>query len=366
MVYGDLLMRFIPLNCIREGSYLAKTIYGGSGEVLLREGTQLSPAYINRLASIGLQGAYVSDELSEGLEITTMLSDELRVKALKIIKGGLADAEDGRTVNARRNAEALEEASLNIVDELLSLDNIVFNMIDIKTYDGYTFQHSISVAILSVLLGISLDFKRSKLAKVAYSAILHDIGKVFINKNIINKPGKLTDEEYELVKRHPAEGYRYLREHYGMTEISARGVYEHHERYDGEGYPRKKAEKSISEFGRIIAIADVYDALISDRPYRNGLFAVEAMEYLMGNSGRLFDPEYIKAFVRKVSLFPVGTCVLLSNGAIGLVIENYENYTMRPLVKVFNVDNREVEPYMLDLCHDFDNLNITIVASVDM
>ncbi|MCL2081494.1 MAG: HD-GYP domain-containing protein [Oscillospiraceae bacterium] len=359
-------MRFVPLNCIRDGSHLAKTIYGANGEVLLRGGTELSSPYIRRLSRIGLQGVYIADDLSEDIEIANLMSEELRVKVLKSIKGALSDAERGKPSKSNRNAHAMEELSMQIVDEILSKQSVVFNMIDIKTYDGYTFQHSVSVAVLSVLLGVSLGFKRAKLAKLAYSAIMHDIGKVFIEPKIINKPDKLSQEEYEVVKKHPANGYAYLRDHYGMTEISARGVYEHHERYDGCGYPRNKTGTHISEFGRIIAIADVFDALVSDRPYRNGLFAAEAMEYLMGNSGRLFDPVYINAFVRKVALFPVGTCVLLSNGAIGLVMENYENYNMRPLVKVFSVDDCRIEPYTLDLCHDFNCLNITVIASVDM
>lgn len=359
-------MRFVPINCIRAGSILGKHLLGGNGEVLLREGTELHEPYIKRLSALGLHGVYVSDALSEDLEIANVLSDELRVKALQGVKNGLADAQKGDLSSALQNAEALQETSLCIVDEILSKKSIIFNMIDIKTYDGYTFQHSVSVAILSVLLGISLDYNRSKLAKLAYGAILHDLGKVFVDPKIINKPDKLTEEEFEQVKKHPMEGYIYLRDHYGMTEISARGVVEHHERYDGSGYPRKKAENDISEFGRIIAIADVYDALVSDRPYRKGLFAAEAMEYLMGSSGRMFDPILIQQFLRKVALFPVGTCVLLSEGSTALVMENFESFTQRPLVKVFSKDGHDVKPYLLDLCHDYNCLNITIVATVNM
>ncbi len=362
---GD-LMRYVPIYCIRDGAILGKTIYGNSGEILLTNGTALRASYITRLITLGIQGAYITDPLSHDLEIASVLSDELRVKTVQGVKSAFLQSSMNSADNRKteRQAQLMHKSAEDIVDEILAQSNVIMNMVDIKVYDDYTFYHCLNVTVLSVLVGLSLDYSREKLVKIAYAALLHDIGKVFIPVDIINKPGKLTDEEYEIVKKHPVDGYLYLREKYGMTEISARGVYQHHERFDGGGYPKALAGGDISEFGRIIAVCDVYDALISTRSYRKGLFAVEAMEYVMGGSGRLFDPNIVQQFVRKVALFPVGTSVKLSNGVIALVLENFEGYAQRPKLRAFMQDDRPIEPFEMDLRSDFSLLDVTIINTV--
>ncbi len=358
-------MRFVPIFCITEGSILGKSLYGVNGEVLLNAGTKLRASYIVRLQELGMQGAYIDDDLSSDLEIVHAITDELRIKAIRGLKAAFVNVSHSKREAAESRISMRGHAE-DIVDEILGRQSLVVNMMDIKSYDDYTFYHCVNVAVLSVLAGINLEFSREKLVKLAYSALLHDIGKVFIPTDIINKRSALTPDEYALVKKHPKDGYLYLRETYQMTDISARGVLQHHERYNGSGYPKGLVGNDISEFGRIIAVCDVFDALVSDRSYRKGLFAVEAMEYLLGGSGRLFDPEVVRVFSRRVALFPVGTCVLLSNGCTGIVLENFDNFAQRPLLKVFMTDALPVQPYLLDLCHDHATLDITIVATVAM
>ncbi|MDL2218708.1 HD-GYP domain-containing protein, partial [Christensenellaceae bacterium OttesenSCG-928-M15] len=161
-------------------------------------------------------------------------------------------------------------------------------------------------------------------------------------------------------------GYDYIKKWFSdsISPLTSIGVLDHHERLDGSGYPNGKRGDKISEFGKLIAVADVYDALISDRPYRKGVFPVEAMEYVQGGCGAQFEFAIVEAFSRKIALFPVGTCVLLSDGSTALVMENFEGLTQRPNVKVFMMGEYEVEPFYLNLSREA--LDITIVATVDM
>lgn len=356
-------MRYIPRNCIMPDAMLAKPILGASGETLLHAGVKMTDKYIKSLERLGISGAYVNDPISEDLEIVGALSDELRERAIKNIAStysGVPQSKAGAIEQARKIAKTAEQ----IVDEIISHGEIMPNLFDLKAYDSYTFFHCVNVTVLSVVIGIGMGLGHDPLVDLAYAALLHDIGKVFIDPAIINKPGALTDEEYAVVKKHPADGYEYIKDKYLTPELTARGVLDHHERVDGTGYPAWKRGTEITEFGRIIAIADVYDALVSDRPYRNGWFAVEAVEYIQGGSGKLFDHDMVQIFSRKVAPFPVGTSVLLSNGGIGLVMENFEGFSQRPLLKVFKQDEQMIEPYFLNLCEDAFDVTILATAAV--
>ncbi|GHV08863.1 HD family phosphohydrolase [Clostridia bacterium] len=361
-------MRYVPANCITEGAILGKTLLGINGEVLLKVGSELKRPYISRILDLGVQGVYIDDDLSEGIEVRDIISAELRSASIRNVKSSFAQVEkpDGATSRSSVRVEETLKMVENIVDEILNNNATMVNIVDIKTYDDYTFYHCLNVTVMSVLIGLGLNFSREKLCKLAYGALLHDVGKVFLDKEMINRPGILTEEEFVLVRRHPTEGYLYLREHYHMSEISARAVLEHHERYDGSGYPKKRVGTDISEFGRILAVADVYDALVSDRPHRKGLFPTEAVEYVLGGAGRMFDPDIVNIFARRFSPFPEGTVVLLSNGLKAVVVQNMEGHSQRPQVKVFAQEMHRVEPYVLDLSMDREALDVTIVATLAM
>ena len=356
-------MRYIPRYCLTEHAVLAKPILGLRGEVLLESGVKMTYPYIRRLERLGINGAYVEDPLSEGLEVVSAISDELRAQTVRLISS-IYTAPAKKHSGARMNALRIMKIAEQIVDEILARKDSVVNLIDIKTYDAYTFFHCVNVAVLCVVIGLGTDLPRYELVDLAYSSLMHDIGKVFIENAIINKPGKLTDDEYATIKTHSREGYRYIKDKYLTPEIVARGVLDHHERVDGRGYPDGKRGKEISLFGRIIGVADVYDALISDRPYRKGLFPVEAVEYIQGGSGSNFDFDVVSMFSRKVAPFPTGTCVLLSDGTSAIVVENMEGFPLRPLLRVFKNEEQNVTPYELDLSKG--SFDVTIVATLKM
>jgi HD-GYP domain-containing protein (c-di-GMP phosphodiesterase class II) len=337
---------------------LGKTLYGRNNELVLAKGTPLSRFLIDGVKRLGYSGIYIDDDLSKDIEISQVISENVRLETVKGIKKTFLTAERGKiTAETKKSIVAQIDS---IVSELLENRNLMVNMIDLKCFDNYTYAHSVNVAVLSLIIGISMGMKKDILTKLGLGAIMHDIGKVFVNKNIINKPGKLTNEEYEEMKTHSLSGYRYVREKFKLPSGSYDVILDHHEKFDGSGYPHAKAGTDISLFGRIAAIADVYDALTSERPYRAALNPSESVEYIMGNCGTCFDADLVRMFVKKVAPYPVGTTIKLSNGCTGLVVENYETHCLRPRVRIFKEGEQTVPPYEINLKDDYGYLNVTI------
>lgn len=355
-------MRFVPSACLREGMINGKDLYGKDGILMLREGQEITGINIGRITSLGYQGIYIQDELSRNIEIQSVIDDALRQKTITAIKHVFDSLEQNNNkMKFTANIEQTKALVENIIDDMMDNKHLVVNMVDLKVFDDYTYYHSVNVAVLAIVIGISLELSKKELYYLGLGALLHDIGKVFVPKEILNKKGQLTDEEMAEVKSHSEKGYHYLREMWDIPLKAYLAVLYHHEKFDGTGYPKGKKTTDIHLFGRIIAIADVYDALISDRPYRKALLPSEAVEYVMGGSGVLFDPDIVNIFVKKVAPYPLGTCVKLSNGDVGIVIENNEDACLRPKVKLFF----QKEEMVLDLKNDENTWNVTIVDIVD-
>ena len=357
-------MRFIPTNCIREGMKLSKKLVGKNGELMLNSGTVLRPSYVDKIVKLGYNGLYIEDDLSDDIEIRDVISENLRYRTVDTVRKVFADIEgSGATVS---KVEDITRVLDEIIDEVMGNPDVMVNMIDLKVYDDYTFYHSTNVSILSLVIGNALNLSRGQLDKLGLAAILHDIGKVFIPKTVLNKPGKLTLEEFEQIKQHSTLGFQYLKEKFMVPAVSYVGVLQHHEKFDGTGYPDGLHGKEISLFARIISVSDVYDALVSKRPYRNALSPSDAMEYIMGGASTEFDPEVVALFCKRIAPYPVGTCVRLSNDASAIVAENYSSSSMRPLLKVIRHGKKRVKPYYLNLRDDHDALDIVITGIEDL
>lgn len=344
-------MRYVSSYCLRDNMKLAKNIYSDDERILLAANVILTKEYIESLQKLGVSGVYVEDEISQNINIKSVISDELRVEAVKTIKDIYNNPN-----SLIKNIDKIESIASKIMDEILNSKNIMINMIDMKTFNNYMYYHSVNVAVLSAVIGISLNFEKSKLEKLVSAALLHDIGKVFISKGILDKKEELTEEENDILKTHSEEGYKYIKNHYNIPVTSYVGILQHHERYDGKGYPDGKKGKEISHFGRIINICNVYDNLVSKTPFKEAYIPSEAIEYIMANSGTEFEPELVNIFLKKVSPYPIGTVLKLSNGKQVIVIENNEECSMRPKVKVIN------EEEVLDLTYDSNCRNITIIS----
>jgi len=355
-------MRYIPTLCLRAGMVLARGLYGTDGSLLLQEGQSLKQSYISRIAMNGFQGVYIADKLSEEIKIKNVIDDELRNSAANAVRNIFVQSQTPAGVS-RKTAENTKTIVRGIVEEVIKNRDVMVNMIDLKSYDNYTYYHSVNVGVLSVVMGVASGMGPESLYDLGLGALLHDIGKVFIDKKIIDKPGSLTPEEFETIKGHPSMGYDYLRNaNLDLPISSLIGILQHHERLDGSGYPEKRSGKEIHQFSRIISVADVFDAMTSDRPYRAGMMPSEVMEFLMGGAGKLFDLKFVSLFTKKVAAFPLGTCVLLSNGLTAIVVENYEDCCLRPKVKIIRGDN--AGPLYLDLKNNRSLSNLTISGVV--
>jgi HD-GYP domain-containing protein (c-di-GMP phosphodiesterase class II) len=342
---------------------LGKSLFGTDQSLLLGSGQVIKDSYIQKIKRLGYQGVYISDGLSDEIVIESLISDQLKISAVKAIKDVFISSKSDDDCQTDDAIAVTKEIVDGLINEILFNRNLMVNMVDLKIFDDYTFYHSVNVAVLSLIVGISIDMPRSELYKLGLGALLHDIGKVFINKDILSKEGPLNEDEFEEIKKHPVLGYEYLTDHYDVPSKSNLGALHHHEKYDGSGYPSSLKDEDISDFGRIIAVADVYDALTSDRPYRKALLPSDAMEYIMGGSGTMFDPLYVLKFTRKVAAYPLGTIVRLSNGVDGIVVHNYEDCCTRPCLRLVE-DNDSGEHLYIDLKDDMNATNLTITEIV--
>ena len=262
----------------------------------------------------GISQLYIEDDISEGIETEDLISDETRYYTQSVVKEVMNDI---LWQNRLNRVPEITKVVNNIVDELLSNDNILVNMKDIRMIDDYTFGHCTNVCILSVITGIELGYNELRLRDLGVGALLHDIGKMRIPKHILQKPGRLTSEEYEQVKQHTIYGFEILKDCDDIRAPAANAALGHHERFNGTGYPRGLTGEDTHEYAKVIAIADVYDAMTSDRVYRMGMEPYEAGSYLTSMGDILFDSELVNTFIKNIALYPVGSSVILSTGEKG-------------------------------------------------
>lgn len=352
-------MRFVPIFCLREGMVIAADLFGERGELVLARRTVLDTELIIKIRKFKCNGLYVEEDQKQNIPIVNTINNSLRTKTVNGIKEIFICKENDLPVDKERFTE-MENQVETIVDVILKNKEMMLNMVDLKVFDDYTYFHSVNVAVLSIGLGTAMGLDKNDLCNLGFGALLHDIGKVFVPKNILHKQGPLTDNEFMEMKKHSYLGFEYLASEYVGSVAAQAGILDHHEKFSGGGYPNNAKGEKISLYGRIISIADVYDALTSDRPYRKGLLPSEAIEYIMGGTENLFDPDLVKVFIRKIAPYPIGTSVKLSNGLSGIVTDNFESYCMRPNVRVYKNGDDEVKPF--DIClADRQALNITVV-----
>ena len=251
----------------------------------------------------------------------------------------------------------------DIVDYLLKNKDInTIHLIELKTYDNYTFVHSLNTCVLALFLGTQLGYSKAMLIDLGFAGLLHDIGKMKIPNDILNKKGKLTPEEFEVMKQHPLLGYDIIKNIENVNINGKIAVREHHEKVDGTGYPYGIKGNNISNYGKIICLSDVYDALTCDRSYRKSFPPSEAYEYILANSGIYFDFEFVNIFRNTFSFYPIGIEVKLSNGYNAFVIGQNKGFPDRPIIKVFrDPEDKLIQPFVMNL---MDKTDITIMNTV--
>jgi putative nucleotidyltransferase with HDIG domain len=260
----------------------------------------------------------------EAYSIVQRFSDDIRLgKQLRL--DGVEDVVDKMLDSVSRNKDAL------------------LSLINIRKKDQYTYMHSVSVGVLMIAFCKALGMSQDEIRKYGLGALMHDVGKMMIPLELINKPGKLTEEEYELMKRHVTYSYEILSENDQIPKEAIQIAYEHHERRDGVGYPRGLSDEAISRGGMMTAIVDVYDAITSVRSYSDGVEPIEALRKLFEWSKFHFDEDLVHKFIKTMGIYPVGSMVRLANNQLAVVVETGRETLLKPVVRVIYDIRRQIE-----------------------
>jgi HD-GYP domain-containing protein (c-di-GMP phosphodiesterase class II) len=338
---------------------LGRSIIDENNRVLLTAGQILNKRYVQRIQGLQIPFVYIDDQL--GVEDSIPPVDPVTIsKATENLKQCFEQcATTGKT-----NMKEVTSQVDNIIDDLAANSYVMVGMSDLKNYDDYTYQHSVNVCALSIILGLSRGYSRLQLQNLGMGAILHDIGKIKIPLEIINKPSSLTYEEYVQVKKHPWEGFKIINSTTNLPRNAISGILQHHERVDGRGYPRGLSEDSIHENGLIIAVADVFDALVSDRPYRHGFNNQEAMTIMEQSKGTHLAPSFVDALFSHIYMYPPGTVVSLSNGELAVVTQQNVENPKSPRIKLLFDANGQAYEMNRSLDLEDPNNNILIIKAL--
>ena len=327
-------MRRILLDFLKEGMIVGRTIYNSKGEELLKEGVALDRDYIDLLAKSKVAHVIVDDGIPfQVSEAADVISKQTRTMAVRQVKKVLLEAkESGRLLV---EPQTLYGTVGEFIRQLLGSRDVIYNLIDMRLMNDYLFSHSVNVCVLSVMTGITLGYDSSDLELLGIGALLHDLGMVKLPDSILNKSAPLDDDEWEAVKMHTVFGYDIITEAGTMDEAVATIALQHHEHFDGSGYPLGIPDEQIAEFSQIVAIADKFDAVTSDRNYRKAYPPIEAYELCEASLNYFVKESVARAFIYNVAAYPSNTVVELNNGMIGVTTKTYKGNSLFPLVKVY-------------------------------
>lgn len=349
-------MRLISTEMIEDEMVLGRDIYRENCLIINKGATKIS-RYIPNLKNMGIRYIYIEDKNSKGIEIPDAVTEEARNNCKSALEKTVLDFKK----NYKFKLEALQAAMKRILMEVNTNKDVQVSLIDICSTDEYTFSHSISTSVYALLMGRALHYSDKQMQELSIGAVLHDIGKILIDTDATFESRKLTDEEFEIIKLHTVSGYEALKEVTSISEASKQIILQHHERLDGSGYPDGIMGYEASEYAKIVSIADVYDALTTDRVYRKKWPTNKAIDYLIENGGTKFDPDLVRIFIQQVAVYPNGSLVRLSDGMIGIVEQQNQNAPLRPIIRVIeNKNGEKIKPYRLDM---MQVLSVTITES---
>jgi HD-GYP domain-containing protein (c-di-GMP phosphodiesterase class II) len=354
-------MRLMPVWALRPGMEVAKRVNYGEGAPLLNAGVKLQAEYIQQLKRLDVRAVYIHDSLIPDVQVEDVILEETRERAIGLVRSTLNDLKEDNNSKFTRLLTVKKELTGildDIVNQLLSNKNLTVNLSDIRYTDNYTFSHSVNVAVLSIMTAITLGMRKSELKNLGLGAFLHDLGKVLIPLSILNKQGRLTDNEMEEMKRHPAYGLDLVKTRHLFNGPSLSIILKHHERVNGSGYPQGLTGDEMELYPKICAVTDVYDALVSDRPYRPGFMPHRAME-IIETEAEGYDLQVLQTFYHHVSAYPIGTFIGLNNGVVGVVVNNRHGHPTRPTVRVISRkdDFEPLQHYEIDL---LETLNLVV------
>lgn len=336
-------MQLLRIHQLTEGMVLAKDVYDYSGRVLLFEGIELKNSFIARLKELDVYALYVQAK-GDVSPFDKSIKPISREETLKAITDSIQDVTAAKSIDVGQ----IKEDILNLLQTITQHKTVCLCISEIQNYDSYTESHSFNVAVLSLVIGIKLGLSESELLDLGMGAIVHDIGKLYIQRKLLNKAGKLTNVDYTELKRHTQYGHDMLANVDGISQEVRDIILDHHERMNGSGYPRGLKRDEIGLFSKIVMVADAFDAMTSDRIYKKGVTPYEAVRVIKAMGGVLFDPDVVEAFLSTVVPYPAGSMVELSNGQIGVVTASDPDLTVRVIYDEQGYKVNEAKEFVLD------------------
>jgi HD-GYP domain-containing protein (c-di-GMP phosphodiesterase class II) len=349
-------MNSIYVKSLRAGNRFSKPVYVDETNIFVQENIPLKQKDIDRLLRWGIktvqtEGDFLSDKdiaksaaaektasSSDGLSFVNYMDSPLQQEILKVYTHLL---EQLRGIQDDiKSHKPVENSTVNkILDGLLELiakhrDDLIQLVFFGLPGESDTAQNSLNTAILAHIVGSGMNMFPHKLNQLVIGALLHDVGMVRVPAEILKKTGKLEESELATMRAHTVNSYKIITKELGYPEDIGLTALQHHERWDGEGYPKNLSGKQINLYARIVAVLDAFVAMISDRPYRDSMIGYTAMRSILSDNGRRFDPEILRIFIRCMGIYPLGSIVLLSTSCIGRVIENNPDAPLRPKVKL--------------------------------
>lgn len=333
-------MKYIHVNHLQPGQITASGLYNTENRLMLAPNTVLTETLIQRLQSLKFKGIYILHAENDE-NYKPLLDDETRQEAIRAQKA--------------LDIDQIRYIANNILNQVMYGSDRLYDMMSVCAYDDITYMHSVNVTALAIMTGVTVGLSNEQLTELGQAALLHDIGKTRVDPDIIKKPDRLTDGEFAQVRMHPIYGYEMLAGNPTISEEIRQAVLSHHENENGTGYPYRKTGDQIGIYAKIIHVADVYEAMISKRHYKDRMNPADVLEHLMGGAGSLYDLDCVTALTHSIAIYPNGVYVKLSNGACAWVQENHKNYPTRP--KVLTDAGTEI-----DL---MENLNVTVTGILE-
>lgn len=331
---------------LKPGMVIDQVVVDRMGRNFVEKGTVLDAYTIQSLMKIGVMAVFVEDGEEEPENPDKILSTEAKINVEKLrtedrSKVQLSDSVRKRVsegiqfIYNNANSDEMASATDSIAAELMTAitdnDAIAIDISTLKTSDEYTFKHCVDVATISMVLAKQQGLSKQEIYEIGVAGLLHDVGKTKIPQEILNKPGKLTDEEFDFMKNHSAFGYNMIKDRPEFNNAICMGVLQHHEKINGRGYPLGFGENKICPYAKILTVADIYDALVTERPYKAAYTQRDAVEMIMSMTNEL-DMGAMKSFLESMILYPVDSIVSLSNGEKARVVKNSPHYILRPTV----------------------------------
>jgi HD-GYP domain-containing protein (c-di-GMP phosphodiesterase class II) len=331
-------------------------------------GEGIREIYIDTSRGLDVAHAPTADEVQQEIRVeldriaeeapafkTASLEEELhRAHSLKqeanqITRDLLRDIRLGKQVELERVEPMVE----HMIDSIFRNQDALLPLLRLKEHDNYTFQHSVSVSALLVTFARGLDFSQQQIKEIAMGGLLHDVGKAKVPDAILNKPAKLSDAEFLKMKSHVVQSIILLQHTPRVCQTALEVAGQHHERYDGTGYPNKLKGDEISQHGQMGAIVDVYDALTSERVYKKGMLPTTALGKLLEWSKFHFHPDLVRTYIRSVGIYPTGSLVKLVSGRLAVVVEQSPDHSLQPKVRAIYNSKRQqyISPEDIDLAH---------------